>query len=144
MDRELYHLEKTYRDQPYISFCQPVRPVWLNGMENLCKHQLSSVCLVVPFWLAVKWKFDIRILTLRWTPEFRTFYSWWFLVTKQVLVLAKQDHGPVLYHICSLCIDVANIPLKYHNPGGTSQLRADPRSSSKRNSCRKIRERIIP
>jgi hypothetical protein len=26
----------------------------LNGMQNLREHQLSSVCLVVPLWLAVK------------------------------------------------------------------------------------------
>jgi hypothetical protein len=28
--------------------------VLLNAMKNLCEHQLSSVCVVVPFWLAVK------------------------------------------------------------------------------------------
>jgi hypothetical protein len=27
---------------------------WFGFMENLREHQISSVCLVVPFWLAVK------------------------------------------------------------------------------------------
>jgi hypothetical protein len=32
----------------------PVKPVSLNVMQNHREHQLSSVCPVVPIWLAVK------------------------------------------------------------------------------------------
>jgi hypothetical protein len=55
MDEGLYHLEKkTYWNQPHTCYRWPVKPVSLNGMQNLCEHQLSPVCLLVPFWLAVK------------------------------------------------------------------------------------------
>jgi hypothetical protein len=40
----------------------PVKPVLLNFKQNLCEHQLSSVCLLVPFWLALKEDLEIRIL----------------------------------------------------------------------------------
>jgi hypothetical protein len=46
--------KKTYWNQPHTCCRLPVKPVFLNGMQNLLEHQLSSVCLVVPFWLAVK------------------------------------------------------------------------------------------
>ncbi len=33
---------------------KPVKPVSLNFMQNLRKHLPTSVCLVLPFWLAVR------------------------------------------------------------------------------------------
>jgi hypothetical protein len=47
-------LQKTYRNHPHTCYRYPVKPVLLNGMQNLSERQLSSVCLVEPFWLAVK------------------------------------------------------------------------------------------
>jgi hypothetical protein len=41
------------------------RIILLDGTQNLCKHQLSSVCLAVPFGLAVEYEFQIRILKFR-------------------------------------------------------------------------------
>jgi hypothetical protein len=39
-----------------------VKPVLLNGMQNLREHQLSFVGLVVPFWIAVEEELEIKIL----------------------------------------------------------------------------------
>jgi hypothetical protein len=48
------NLKKTHWNQPHTRYRSPVKSASLNGMQNLRKHQLSYVCLVVPFWLAVK------------------------------------------------------------------------------------------
>jgi hypothetical protein len=53
MDTGLFHLEKRIGIN-LIPVMLASKPVLLNGMQNLCEHQLSSVCPVVPFWLAVK------------------------------------------------------------------------------------------
>ncbi len=53
MDRERYHLKKRIGIN-LIPVAVTVKPVPLKCMGNLCEHQLASVCLVVPSWLAVK------------------------------------------------------------------------------------------
>ncbi len=51
MNRALYHL----KERTEINLKpNTVRPVLLNRMQNLYKHQLTSVRLVVPFWLSIK------------------------------------------------------------------------------------------
>jgi hypothetical protein len=45
-------LESTAYLLPFSS--KPVFTEWYATMQNLREHKLSSVCLVVPFWLAVK------------------------------------------------------------------------------------------
>ncbi len=67
-------------------------------MQTLPEHQLSSVRLVLPFWLAVKYRIlthEIRILQLRWIPELQTSWLYLFLVINEEFVLAKQDRGYV-------------------------------------------------
>jgi hypothetical protein len=54
-------------------------------MQNLREPQLTSVCLVVPFWLAVKLELEIRILKFGWFPKLHTSYFWCFLVADQEL-----------------------------------------------------------
>jgi hypothetical protein len=41
---------------------EPIIPVSRDGMRNLHEHQLTSVCLVVPFWLAMKYELELIIL----------------------------------------------------------------------------------
>jgi hypothetical protein len=45
-------MEEPSFNEPHTYYLEPRNLVLVNGMENLPKHQLSSVCRV-PFWLAV-------------------------------------------------------------------------------------------
>jgi hypothetical protein len=45
--------KKQYWSQPHTCYRLPVKPASMNAIQNLREHQFSSVCLVVPFWLAV-------------------------------------------------------------------------------------------
>jgi hypothetical protein len=47
--KENFHVEKTYWNQPLLPLASKSSFTEL----NLCKQKLSSVCLVVPLWLAV-------------------------------------------------------------------------------------------
>jgi hypothetical protein len=48
-------------NQPHTCYRYPVKPVLLNCMEILHKHQLFPFCLVV-LYFAIKYEFVIRIL----------------------------------------------------------------------------------
>jgi hypothetical protein len=43
MNRGLFYSEQTYWNQPHSCHRYPVKRVSLNEMQNVCKHQLSSV-----------------------------------------------------------------------------------------------------
>jgi hypothetical protein len=53
IDEGLYHFKNVLESTSYL-IPLAIKPVFLNGMQNLCEHQLSSVSLVVPFWLDTK------------------------------------------------------------------------------------------
>jgi hypothetical protein len=42
----LCHLKETYSNQPHTCYHWPVKPVSLNGVQNLCEHQhlLALLC----------------------------------------------------------------------------------------------------
>jgi hypothetical protein len=61
-----YHLRKSvYESTTYLLMLASVKPALQNGLKTLCEHQLSSVGIVVPFWLAVKQELEISILSSR-------------------------------------------------------------------------------
>jgi hypothetical protein len=45
-------------------------------MQNLCKHQLSSVCLIVPYYLELGNEFEIRILVIQINALISTFFTY--------------------------------------------------------------------
>jgi hypothetical protein len=60
MDRGLYHLN--YYGSASCLLCLAIKTSLLNGMQLLCEHELSSVCLVATFWLAAKYELEITNL----------------------------------------------------------------------------------
>jgi hypothetical protein len=55
MDKELCHIERKSIGTNFIPVAISQLTNLLNGMLNICKHQLALVCLV-PFWPAGKYE----------------------------------------------------------------------------------------
>ncbi len=58
--RELYHIQERIGIEETTTYLESLASktsfTEYCNMQNLCGHHLPSVCLVLSFWLAVKWK----------------------------------------------------------------------------------------